>query len=338
MQAKLVVIGAGWAGKFHAEAVRRHPQAQLAAVVDADEARCREIASAADGGAALFRSVEHLLEAGVPFDGAFVCTPPQTHIAISRKLVELGKHVFCEKPMGRSAADIEALIPLAEERGSIVGVNYNQRFSPALRELKARMAGEKTHIVHASMHQHGPVEPSGLVHEYFILTDACCHLIDTLMYLNGGVTEVQAIGAKIDSAIYSDVSVGMRFANGSVGSMTHTFVGGRLDSQHPFQRIDVSTSRARYTVDNLVDSLVIYPHGDAFSSRWSPSAFAQRDYGSTMLASVGAWIDSVAAGEPFSVDLRQAGRVAAVAEACAASLAQGAPVRLAQADGEVRRP
>lgn len=327
MQARMILVGAGWAGQIHAEALWRHSRARLAAIVDADPEKAGAIARRF-GGPPCFCSIEQCFESGIDFDGAMVCTPPNTHIAVVRTLLERGKHVLCEKPAGRKSRDIASLIPLAARNGCIAGVNYNQRFSPVVRELRMRLERETPHLVYATMHQHGPVQKTEHAHEYFILTDACCHLIDTLTYLNGEIAEVHAFGSKIDSEIYSDVTVNLKFRNGSVGSMTHTFVGGEFETQHPFQRLEISTDKARYTVENLVDELHVYPHREWYSSRFSPSVFTRRDYEYVMLTAIHAWIDSVIRLTPAPVDLAQAYRVAAVSEACVASLAEGRAVQL----------
>lgn len=330
MNIKLVLVGAGWAGKFHVEAVHRHPYARLIAIIDEDERKSREITTRM-GDIPVFSSIKLFLESGILFDGALVCTLPDSHIAISRTFISLGKHVLCEKPMGRSSREIQSLIELASQNNSIVGVNYNQRFAQAIQKLGTHLnANEQVHIIHAAMHQKGPVNNSEHTHEYFLVTDACCHLIDTLLYLNGGIKQVHAFGSKLDSEIYSNITVNLLFQNGSVGSMTHTFVGGLLDSQHPFQRYDVSTDRARYTVDNMVDTLTIYPHQEQHSSQWSPSVFEQRNYESTMLNSVSAWIDSILNNEPAPIGLAQSFQVARVVEACISSLQSGCSVHLDQ--------
>ncbi|GIQ68805.1 gfo/Idh/MocA family oxidoreductase [Xylanibacillus composti] len=324
----VIIVGAGWAGNLHAEAVCRHAGANLAAIVDQDEAKARDL-SRRMGHVPVFGSAAQCMEAGIPFDAALLCTLPDTHVELAESLIRQGKHVLCEKPMGRASAPIAALIKLAQLNRVNVGVNFNQRFSPAIRELKARLDSDGTvHLAHASMHQHGPVHITDHTHEHFILTDACCHLLDTLMYLNGPIESVHAFGSKIASEIYSDVSVNLRFHNGSIGSMTHTFVGGLHESQHPFQRFDVSTGKARYTVENMLDSLTIYPHPDSFSQRWMPSVFRPRDYASTMLEAVSAWLDSVIGNKEAPVDLSCAMENARVAEACVQSLVQGKTVHV----------
>lgn len=324
----VIVVGAGWAGALHAEAVRRHPRANLLAIVDPNESKSRDL-SCRMGNVPVFSSVEQCLKADIPFQAALLCTLPDTHVELTEGLIRHGKHVLCEKPMGRASAPISDLIKIAQANQVNVGVNFNQRFSPSIQQLKTRIdADGEVHLVHASMHQHGPVHLTNHTHEHFIVTDACCHLIDTLMFLNGPIESVHAFGSKIDSEIYSDVSVNLRFRNGSIGSMTHTFVGGVHESQHPFQRLDISTGEARYTVDNMVDSITIYPHQEHLSQQWMPSVFRSRDYASTMVEAVSVWLDTVLYNKEAPVGLSTALDNARVVEACVKSLVKGETVKL----------
>lgn len=48
-------------------------------------------------------------------------TPPQFHVELNRKIIEAGKHLFSEKPFAQTAAEAEALVALAAEKGVLVG-------------------------------------------------------------------------------------------------------------------------------------------------------------------------------------------------------------------------
>ncbi len=328
MKIRMAVVGAGWAGKHHAEAIRRHPQAEVAAIVDENPARAAEL-SELMGQVPTFRTVPELLRSGLPFDGGSVCTLPATHVPISKLLVESGKHVLCEKPMGREPEAMAELHALSLQRQVKVGVSCNQRFAPTLQRLKRHIeSGERVHMVQASMHQNGPKTQSPHDSDYRLISDACIHMIDSLRYLNGEIDRVHAYGVRIDSEIVSDVTVNLHFANGSIGTMAHTYVGSELSpGRHPFQLVQLSTDRARYTVDNLVDRLTIYPHRESEHISWCPSVFAPKGYETTLWASVAAWLDCLLDDQiAVPVDLMDAIRSTRVVKACIASVRSGQPV------------
>lgn len=112
---------------------------------------------------------------------------------------------------------------------------FNQRYGAAVRRAKEMMEadGGTLHLITASMYQHWPTQTGGHVTGTFMITDACCHLLDLMTYLCGRCQQVKAIAAKVESELYSDISVSIRFRNGCVGCMSHSNVGGKLDTQPP---------------------------------------------------------------------------------------------------------
>ncbi|XID90399.1 Gfo/Idh/MocA family protein [Paenibacillaceae bacterium WGS1546] len=319
---KVVIIGAGWAGRHHAHAIYEHPDTELAAIVDHREEAAGALASKL-GGVPFFPSLEQLELHRIEYEAAVICTLPDTHALYGKALLERGKHLFCEKPAGKGSAEILELLELARSSKGIAGVNYNQRFSPCYRKLKLGIQDEKPHLIAISMQQQGPVKQSSLAHPYFIVTDSCCHMIDTLRYINGEIGSVYASGKKIDSEIVSDVVVNLEFQNGSIGVMTHTFVGGVHESQHPFQNFELTTDKARYEVRNMLEELRIYPHFSMERSTWAPSVFEHWNYTESLRSSIHAWIERLTAQELAPVDLRDAYRNALVVEACVQSLETG---------------
>lgn len=319
---KVVIIGAGWAGQHHAHAIYEHPDTELAAIID-QRVEAASALAAKLGGVPHFQSLEQLEQQGIDYDAAVICTLPDTHAYFGKALLERGKHLFCEKPAGKGSAEIKELFELSGRSMGIAGVNYNQRYSPCYQKLKEKIKDEKPHLIAISMQQQGPVKQSSLAHPYFIVTDSCCHMIDTLRYINGEISSVYAQGKKIDSEIFSDVVVNLEFRNGSIGVMTHTFVGGVHESQHPFQNFELTTDKARYEVRNMLEELHIYPHLSMERSTWAPSVFENWNYAATLKRSIYAWIESLSHQEPAPVDLQDAYRNALVVEACVQSIETG---------------
>ena len=61
-----------------------------------------------------------------------VCTPNDTHAAISIAALEAGKHVWCEKPMSTSLADSTAMFRAARKSGAKTIIGYNYTKNPAV--------------------------------------------------------------------------------------------------------------------------------------------------------------------------------------------------------------
>ena len=64
-------------------------------------------------------------------DAVMVLTPPSTHLELTRRAVEAGKHVLLEKPVEITVERAEALVEAAEAAGVTLGIVLQHRFRPA---------------------------------------------------------------------------------------------------------------------------------------------------------------------------------------------------------------
>lgn len=103
---KLAIIGTGLIGPRHAEAVIRDANAELLCIVDPNPAAK---AVAEKFGCAYYASVQDMLALSQP-DGALVCTPNHTHVALSKELLKGGVHVLCEKPISIDSESGQELV------------------------------------------------------------------------------------------------------------------------------------------------------------------------------------------------------------------------------------
>jgi len=94
---------------------------------------------------------EMLLDAEI--DVIHVCTANDTHADISIAALEAGKHVMCEKPMAKTAADARRMIAAAEKSGKKLTVGYNNRFrSDSMLLKKMCQEGQLGEIYYAKAH------------------------------------------------------------------------------------------------------------------------------------------------------------------------------------------
>src|SRR5205085_12467357 len=75
-----------------------------------------------------------------PPEIVLVCTPPASHLAIARRALEAGAHVFCEKPLAPSLDGVDDLLARAAARNCIVMMGMCYRFHAGLRRVRARLA------------------------------------------------------------------------------------------------------------------------------------------------------------------------------------------------------
>lgn len=303
---KCVVIGCGWAGMHHLDTLKRQKGIELTAAVEPNLKIQKKVSDTYH--IPVYLDTEELLQNRKDIDIAVVATIPDLHKDICEKLIRAGIHIYCEKPVCRNSAEIRALKELAEENGIRFGVGFNQRFGDAVMRAKELLEKNRStmHLVTASMYQQLPTRLSDNVREDFMLTDAVCHLLDIVMYLCGPVKEVKAFANKIESDLYSDVGAVLMFENGCIGTVSHSNVGGRLETQHPFQCIDVHTEECRMRIENQFDRLTIYPHENMEQTVYETSVFSRRDYAVSMTRALEAYLKAIQEGGKMPSDITSA--------------------------------
>jgi UDP-N-acetylglucosamine 3-dehydrogenase len=196
---KVGVIGAGFAGSFHARAYAKTPGAEVSMIADQNDARAAELAaelgarSAADADAILRDPAIALVDVALP-------TPLHPEYAI--RAFQAGKHVVIEKPLALSVDEADAMIDAARHSGKFLMVAHVLRFWPEYvairRVLQSGRLGQPrivTAIRLSNLPQwatwfRDPAMTGGSVLDLHI------HDLDMLNWLFGRPRWVRAIGAR----------------------------------------------------------------------------------------------------------------------------------------------
>src|SRR5712691_3156482 len=80
-------------------------------------------------------SYEELLE-DADVDAVYISLPNALHVEWATRALEAGKHVLCEKPLGRRAADVEALFDTAEASDRFLMEAFMWRHNPQTKRLQ----------------------------------------------------------------------------------------------------------------------------------------------------------------------------------------------------------
>ena len=131
---KFAVIGYGHIGKRHADMIHKHPSMEIVAVTDIKPEYQTEVESAL--GAKFYEDMGEMLEKHPDVDVVCVCTPNGLHTEHASKALDYKKHVVCEKPMGLSKANCEAVIHKALQVTRHVFCVMQNRYSPPSLWLK----------------------------------------------------------------------------------------------------------------------------------------------------------------------------------------------------------
>ncbi len=136
---KAGVIGTGFIGPAHIEALRRLPDVEVAALADVDQETAR--AKAESLGVPQAFGDYHALLALPDIEVVHICTPNHLHARMATEALNAGKHVVCEKPLAVSVKEAEALVALAAGKNLVNVVHFNVRYYPLMRQ--ARLMREK---------------------------------------------------------------------------------------------------------------------------------------------------------------------------------------------------
>lgn len=115
-------------------ALKASSYCELVAVASRDEKKGASFA-AENGIPIMYGSYEQLL-ADPTIDVVYNPLPNHLHVEWTKKAVEAGKHVLCEKPLALSVSDVEDLIALRERSNKIIGEAYAVFHQERLQSLK----------------------------------------------------------------------------------------------------------------------------------------------------------------------------------------------------------
>ncbi len=130
---RTAVVGAGFIGPVHVEALRRLG-VTITGILGVDD---RETAAAQQklGLPRAYRDFEELL-ADTSVQAVHLAVPNVLHYPMARKALLAGKHVMCEKPLAMNSRESAELVNLARSKPLAAAVCYNIRFYPL--NLQAR--------------------------------------------------------------------------------------------------------------------------------------------------------------------------------------------------------
>ncbi|MEC5320444.1 Gfo/Idh/MocA family oxidoreductase [Brenneria populi subsp. brevivirga] len=199
---KVGIIGTGFIGPAHIEALRRLGFVDVVALCDTPLSAARSKAAQLNVAHA-YGDIDALL-AHPGLDVVHNCTPNHLHAEINRKILRAGKHVFSEKPLCMTPDEARELVGMAEKAGVVHGVSFVYRqFAMVQQTASMLRQGELGRIFSA----HG-----GYLQDWMLLetdynwrvdaaqggasraiADIGSHWCDTLQFVTGRrITEVMA--------------------------------------------------------------------------------------------------------------------------------------------------
>lgn len=273
------IVGTGFIGPAHLEALRRIPNVEVTALCEVNIDLANEKAELL--GIPRAYTFEEMLKQP-DIDVVHICTPNFLHFPQAKQVLLAGKHVVCEKPLATKIEEAEELVSIAKQKGLVNAVHFNLRYYPMVRQMKTMRESGELGDIYSIMGSYlqdwlffqtdynWRLEPdkSG---DSRAIADIGSHLLDITEYVTGlKITEVMAdfstvhktrlkplkeietySDKKLQPSDYQEVpihtedhaTVMIRFNNGSKGSVTVSQVNaGRKNRLN----IEISGSKANF--------------------------------------------------------------------------------------------
>ena len=235
MRARVGLIGAGNIGRFHSRSLRGVTRmglvdAEYVAVCDREIARATSFAEIAD--LKLATSDPDELIASSLVNTVYICVPTGEHKALVEKAAAAGRHIFCEKPLAKTAADARSMLQTVRSAGVRHQVGLVLRHSPIILVLKELMSDPGLGRPMAGCFRDDQFFPiqghyasdwrkdvsltgGGALIEHSI------HDVDILTFLLGDITSVQALTRNFagHEGVEDVAAVTLHFANGATSQL-----------------------------------------------------------------------------------------------------------------------
>lgn len=186
---RLGFLGVGWIGQRRLRSILERDVAEVVAIADASPA-VAEVAAGAVEGCRVVPSLDALLSEDL--DGVVIATPSALHAGQAVRALERGLAVFCQKPLGRNAAEALRVVEAARAADRLLGVDLSYRHVAGvdrIRRLVQEGALGRIFAVNLVFHNaYGPGKP--WFHDARLsgggcLVDLGIHLVDLALWTLG---------------------------------------------------------------------------------------------------------------------------------------------------------
>jgi predicted dehydrogenase/threonine dehydrogenase-like Zn-dependent dehydrogenase len=186
-------------------------------------------------------------------DAVVITTPHSTHAALTARALSAGKAVLVEKPLALTRDELNSVVQARSTSSAFFQVGFNRRFAPMIASLYQHLAplpGQKNVLMRINAGQlapdswqREPDEGSGRI------LGELCHFVDLARFLIGvPIVAVRADAARLARGLCEDVTVAIRFSDGSLCTLVYTALG---DPAYSKERIECYAGGTVSAIDNF---------------------------------------------------------------------------------------
>lgn len=184
---RLAFAGVGWIGRNRMESAINSGLVEISMISD-PSGECVDEAVKLAPDAAFSSSFEDIFN-NSDIDGVVIATPSALHKEQAVHAFEKGKAVFCQKPLGRNAGEVQEVINAARKADRLLGADFSYRYTKAFQKiLPIIKTGELGKLYAVDLKFHNAYGPGKAWFYDVKLSGGGCvldlgiHLIDLLLY------------------------------------------------------------------------------------------------------------------------------------------------------------
>ena len=180
-----------------------------------------------------------------------VATSHDSHAELVARALRAGRNVWCEKPLALTWEELDG-VDKARSAGGVLAVGFNRRFSPGVAAVQSALAPGTPRTVLYRVAA-GTLPEKHWYHDRRHggrLIGEVCHFIDTASALIGDdPVDVSAVGAGLlhETLLANEVSVTVRYSNGSMAVIVYTSAAGRYGKEY----VEVLCGNDRALIDDF---------------------------------------------------------------------------------------
>jgi myo-inositol 2-dehydrogenase/D-chiro-inositol 1-dehydrogenase len=274
----LAVVGLGRIGKIHASNIIASKNTNLKIIVDPV---LEDGKNFNDFGIIQSKNFEELIDMN-DIDGVVICSPSQYHVNQIKKISQVTKNIFCEKPLGLSINEIMEVKSLVSDNSLNLHVGFNRRYDPDFSKLKMDVLNEEIgdlHMIKITSRDPAPPPISYIRKSGGMFLDMTIHDFDMVKYLSGSeISELYVKGGCfIDPEIEKANDVDTAIINMSLKNGVLATINNSRQAVYGYdQRIEVLGSKGILKVGNRLLNRVVKGTSEGFISSNPKNFFIDR--------------------------------------------------------------
>ena len=187
-------------------------------------------------------------------DAVLITTRHDAHASQVITSLEAGKHVFVEKPLALTYAELNEVEAAYRKADRTLTVGFNRRFSPFIQDAKQQLGGGNAPLSVICTMNAGFIPPEVWVQDMEVgggrIIGEACHLIDLITFLTDSLVQRVVMNAMGPNPAENtdNASILLQYANGSQGVINYFSNGSKAYSK---ERVEIYSQNRTMVIDNF---------------------------------------------------------------------------------------